>query len=648
MNSLIRKGKIGNVEIKNRIVMAPISIGLGTKDKTIGKETIAFYEKRAKGNVGLIILGAIEINDYNGAFEHNGIQATKEEHIEGFNNLVKKMHEYDTKVFAQVGHPGRQTFSTINKDNHTVAPSKIRCKVCRTETKQLSLNAIKTLQSEFVNTARVLKKSGIDGIEIHGAHGYLINQFLSPYSNKRTDKYGGSLENRCRFVKEILEKIKEEVGENYPIGIRLSVEEYLHEFNIDDEGINLAEGLEIAKYMEEIGFTYINVSSGIYETTNTIVEPSSYEQGWRINLAEEVKNEVKIPVMAASVIREPAYANKLLEENILDFVLIGRGLVADPLWGLKAIEGRTKEIVPCISCLNCLEKVYEGSHIKCSVNYEAGREYHQEELSCNGRNKEVAIIGAGPAGLEAARILSIRGYKPIIFERNKEIGGQLQYAKMPPNKEKISWLIDYYKEIVKKHEIEVKLDWQGDLKDIKKIKPYKYIFANGSDPVKPDIYGLDGVNVFSYKEVLNEKNDIKNKRICILGSGLNGLETALFLAEKENEVIVVEIEAKIGAKIYTPNKIDILKRLEKYNVRLISNVILKETWEHKITLKHKNKKTKIDYPIDYLVVSTGVAPKIIYTEAELKKDKYYVIGDAKKIGKIVDAVKDGYIIGSIL
>jgi len=623
--------------------MSPMSPGVATPDGKVTDDTIAYYEARAKGGVGLIILGALKINDENGTFEARGLSIAQDEYIPGIKRIADAIHQHGAKVFAQIGHPGRQAYSRINKGNPCVAPSAIPCSVCRQETKALSIKEIESMVQDFIHAAQRLQAAGMDGVELHASHGYLINQFLSPYSNKRTDKYGGSLENRMRFIEEIIKGIRDKCGKDFVISVRIPADEFLEEFGISEEGINLQEGVRIAKYIDNLGVDAINVTSGIFLTTNTIIEPTSYPQGWRSHLAEEVKKVVKAPVIAASVIRKPEYAEELLEKNIVDFVALGRGLLADPEWVKKVEEGREGEIRPCISCLHCLELVYAEKGSECAVNVEAARELKLPDLIQDGKERVVAIIGAGPAGMEAGSILAMRGFKPILFEREKEVGGQLQLANKPLHKEKMNWLIDYMANQLNLLGVEIRLGTVPSIEEIKKLDPYAVFVATGASEIVPKIQGVDNENVHLVSDILKSKVKIAGQEVVVIGGGMTGLETAELLAEQGNKVTIIEMLGKIGQGIYTPNRIDIINRLKKHGVKMLANHKLKSIVDTKVVLEDLIKETAIEMTADHVILSLGVKSNNQIVEGIKQSfENVKVIGDAQETGRIAHAIKAGH------
>lgn len=640
---LFSTGKIGNLELKNRVVMTAMGTGYANPDGTPSDRITKYYEERAKGGVGLIVTEVTRVNDDHGKASDGQLAVTKDEHIEPLRKFADKIHQYGTKIFLQLHHPGRQNFSAAIGGQPVTAPSAIPCGVCQQETRALTTEEVESLVQDFVNGARIAKAAGVDGVELHGAHGYLINQFLSPYTNKRTDKYGGSFKNRLNFLKEIILGIRKECGD-YPLMVRLTVEEFLSDFGINEKGIDLAEGVKIVKALEELGIDAIDVSSGIYETMNTIVEPTSYGQGWRIHLANAVKEAVNIPVVAASVIRDPQYAEELLESNTLDFIGMGRTFLADPEWAVKAQEGRPEDIRKCISCLHCFESIFAGN-LECAVNPRQGREleFDYDNLKKDGEGKTVAIIGAGPAGMESARVLALRGFKPVIFEKENEVGGQLQLANKPPQKEKITPLIDQLQTQLEKFDVEVRLNTEATVDELKKLDPYAVFVATGARSLVPPIDGATGDNVYTTTEILNGSVELTGKRIAVIGSGMTGLETAELLAERGNTVSVYEMADKIGPGAYFQNLIDVTMKLNRLGVEMFPGHKLMKITDEKIVLEKVDNGEKIESPIDVVVLSLGVrANNEIVDSIKANFSNVKVIGDVSQPRKIAQAMQEGF------
>ncbi|NLA76653.1 MAG: NADH:flavin oxidoreductase, partial [Clostridiales bacterium] len=405
--------KIGNVEIKNRIVMAPMLMGFGRFDGTVTPEMGDYYEERARGGTGLIITEITRVNDVNGAAAFAQLSMSHDYNADSFSALVERVHKHGTKIFVQLHHPGRQNLGllvgtvpmsiALDKalpfysdllykvvpagklllEKHIVskvlAPSKCENSYFSDgKNRALSVKEIKKLINQFVSAAVRVKNSGADGVELHASHGYLIQQFLSPNTNKRTDEYGGSLENRMRFLLEIIAGIRERCGADFPLIVRLTVDECYSYIGKPGKGYALNEGVEMAKRLEQAGIDAIDVSSAAYDTFNYWLEPTSFECGWRAYMAAAVKAAVKIPVLAANLIRSPEQAEKQLEDGVQDFVSLGRPTIADPHWASKVRSGNERDVKRCICCLYCIESMqnnaYTGGHGGCSVNPFVGRE----------------------------------------------------------------------------------------------------------------------------------------------------------------------------------------------------------------------------------------------------------------------------------
>ena len=336
---LFSEGSIGNVKIRNRIVMCALAMGVSDDRQCIGEDFLAYLMERARGGVGLIVLENTRVDDEHGVAAPWQASVARDEQIAPMAAAVKALHEEGVKVFAQLHHPGRETFSNLNGNVPVWSSSNRPCGVCQQETHEMTTKEAESVIQKFVAGAVRAKKAGVDGIELHGAHGYLISQFLSPYTNQRTDRFGGSFENRLQFVKEIIEGIRRECGADFTLGIRLTVDELLAPNGVQ-EYLTLEEGVKVCKELEKMGLDFINVSNGIYESFNSLSEPTTYPQGCRTQRILAVKKAVSIPVIAVNMVKEPWFAEKMLEEEMVDFVGLGRAVVADPEWPLKAAQER--------------------------------------------------------------------------------------------------------------------------------------------------------------------------------------------------------------------------------------------------------------------------------------------------------------------
>jgi len=633
--NLFSEGKIGNLTLKNRIVMPAMGTSIASSTGEASEDIISYYEERAKGGCGLIITEITRIDNETGVGTPNQLCVTDEYQIPSLQKLTRIIHKYDTKIFTQLHHPGRQAHSSLMPAGEIVAPSPIASKAIGEVPRELTKDEIKIMIKKFIKGAKISQLSGFDGVELHGAHGYLLCQFLSPETNKRTDEYGGNFENRMRMISEIIVGIKTVCGKNFPISVRIDGDEFT------EGGIKIDEAVKIATALENLGVDAINVSSGTYETSGTIIEPISFKEGWKENLSSEIKKAVKIPVIACNNIKKPEAAEKILENGSADFIALGRAQLADPQWAYKALNGGN--IRPCISCLKCIEQIMSGVRIECAVNPRAAMENYYPLPEKTGNGRTVVIIGGGPAGMQASITLAERNFRPVLFEKTERLGGSVYLGSKPPLKEKLMWFIESLEKDMEKLGVEIHLNSCPTTDEIKKLNPYSVFVATGAQSVIPNIPGTKSENVFTATEILEKNPDISGKKIVVVGSGMTGLETAEFLNEKGNEVTVIEMQPKIGPGAYMPNLIDVVLRLRKSGVNLIPCKKLISVSEKSVETEDTVSKIKEFIPADYVVLSLGVKSdnSLLKDLKENFKD-VKIIGDSEKPGRIIDAVKTAY------
>lgn len=680
---LFSEGKIGTVTLKNRVVMSPMVLGTGGLDGTPGEQMMQYYEERAKGGVGLIITEATRVDEKHGPLAPRQLAMSRDRHIEPFARMVKRVHRHGTKIFCQLHHPGRQNLSllvgtwrmseAIGRHWHgywnlffkiaqhaqavektgllppVVAPSPVPCRLQKQKTRALKTEEIKELIREFGAAAKRVQRAGADGVELHGAHGYLIQEFLSPYTNRRTDEYGGSFDNRMRFITEIIDEIRRQCGPDFPIIARISVDEFYREIGDPaDEGITLDEGIRIVKRLEECGVNAIDVSSATYETMNYWLEPTSFQTGWRSYLAKTVKENVKIPVLAANLIRSPEQAEQQLADGAQDFISLGRPLLADPDWANKAQAGHSEEIRRCICCLWCFESMLDGAVRnkpgQCAVNPRTCREVGiPKEPKKDGDGRIVAIVGAGPAGLTAAEILGKRGFHPIVLEKMPFTGGQLQLADKPPRKEKIDWCFEDLERAARRAGADIRLNTTADAAALKALQPYAVIVATGGDAVHPRIPGADQPHVCTVTEILNGSVKVSGKDVAVIGSGMTGLETADLLAEQDNQVTIVEMADEVAPGTYHQHTEEMLPRLQTLGVEILTGWKLESIGQEEITLEPAHGGAQVKRPAQQIVLSVGVRSNNgLYEEIKDQFDRVYLVGDANKIGRIAQATHSAY------
>lgn len=649
-DKLFSEGKIGNLTLKNRLVMSPMGIGLAELDGRPSEEMLAFYEARAAGGAGLIIPEITRVNDVHGVGLLRQLSVTKDRHIEPLSKLAEVVHKHGSKIFIQLHHPGRETMSQLIGGQPVVAPSAIMCKFTMQETRALENSEVKQLVQQFIDGAVRVQKAGCDGVELHAAHGYLINQFLSPYTNKRTDEYGGSFENRLRFISEIISGIHEKCGPDFPISVRLSVEEFLDKTGVTEDYIHIQDGVKISMALEKLGISVINVSCGIYETGSVCVEPSSFPQGWRRELIKAVKDHVSIPVIGNSAIRELAIAEKFLDDGVEDFIGLGRAWLADEEWGKKVLEGRENELCKCISCMRCFESLSEynavGLPAECAVNPRCARELKYGDAIRDTKGHKAVVVGGGPGGMSAAYTLAARGVKVTLFEKDSVLGGMINYAKAPPHKGNMKWLTECYSGAMNRYGVDVRLDTEATPELIDSIKPDAVVIASGGVPVVPGILGIDGSNVYGIADVLGGKSGLEKKNVVVVGAGMTGIETAEYLCAAGNTVTVVDMLDKIAPDGNGTIVADVMGRLRQYGTTFLLEHTLKEIKADSVVLEEKASGSTKTVSADAVVLSLGMRPNKVFAEALIAKGyDTHVIGDAVKVGKIAPATRGGFEVG---
>lgn len=634
---LLAPGKIGKCEVRNRVVMPPMATNLGSAFGEVTPELLAYYRRRAQGGVGLIIVENAQVDMFQGRSLVAQIAVDSDKFLPGLRALAEIIHAEGAKTFLQIQHGGRQCTPSTTDGLQPVAPSPIPCKFLGVKPRALTREEIQELVGKFAQAALRAKLAGFDGVEVHAAHGYLLNEFLSPYTNKRDDEYGGSFENRLRFVLEILSSIRELVGEDFVVGVRLSVEEFV------PGGLTLQESREIARVLEENGVDYISVSSGIYESVSTIIEPMNFEEGWRAHLARGIKEVVSCPVIAVGVIRHPEVAERILAEGSADFVAVGRGLIADPDWVKKVANGREEEINHCISCnVGCIGELFANGKVHCAVNPWAGREFFLPEAAKAPERKRVVVAGGGPGGMMAALVAAQRGHEVHLFEKEKVLGGQLRFASSAPHKDKLLWFVEYLEGALKRAGVFLHLGEEATPEVILALSPQAVIVATGGVPVVPEFSALDPSFASTAWDVLRGRIVLEGKDVAVVGGGVVGCETALFLAERGNRVTILEMLPHLAEDAEVITRIELLKALNAANVRIMTGTRCMDVEEKRVIyLCDADPKTSELHP-DYIVFALGTKPcQELFEALSGRVPELFLIGDAREPRKIYHAVYEG-------
>jgi 2,4-dienoyl-CoA reductase-like NADH-dependent reductase (Old Yellow Enzyme family)/thioredoxin reductase len=620
---------IGNLQLSNRVVMTAMGVNLSALDGGVSDDIIAFYEARAAGGVGLIISELTRVVDGAGAGEPCQLAARSHKDTPDLQRLVDVVHKYDTKIFLQLHHPGIMASPAVTGVK-SVVPSAFTDELKET-VHELSTGECEELVQAFITGAHIAQMAGADGVELHGAHGYLINDFLSPALNHRNDKYGGNFQGRVRFVIEILQGIRSTCGPHFPVSVRINAEE---EF---PGGITLDEAKKIAVELELAGASAINVSCA----SSGCIEPGTYAQGWKKYMATAIKKVVTIPIIAVCNIKEPEIGEQLLNEGVCDLIGVARGHLADPEWCNKAFRGKRDEIRLCIGCLSCFDEICKLHRVKCAVNPITGREREYAHLQKDGNGRTIAIIGGGPAGIEAALVLKERNFVPVIFEEAKRLGGSLNIADKGIDKTLITKYTDSLIRQVEHAGIEVNLQ-KATIENIRALHPYGIFVACGAAPFKPPLKGIDCSHVCTAEEVLMGK--IKpTGAVAIIGSGMTGLETGEVLASQGCELTLVEMLDSVGPGMYPSLVEDVMSRITPHNPCVLTSHRLEQITPHNIMLTRLSDNEKIEIPVDWVVLAMGVRPRMdIVEEFRTAFDNVHAIGDARKCGRILEATQDAH------
>lgn len=636
--SLLSPGSIGGLKLKNRIIMSPMVVNYAGSDGMVTDATVDYYEARARGGVGAIIVEAAVADSPTGNEGFGQLKIDHPQYILGLSRLAEAIKSYNCGAFIQLYHAGRQTTRMLTEGVQPVAPSPVICKITREMPRELQTHEIPIIVQKFVMAAIYAHMAGFDGVELHAAHGYLLNEFLSPQTNQRQDQYGGSLENRMRILLEIVRGIKASAPE-----LRLSVR-----LNIDDfteQGLKPPESVEIAKSLDRAGVDVINCSCGIYESGLNSIEPSSYDEGWRVYLAEEVKKNVDIPVIAGGMVRSPAMADNIIAEGKADFVFLGRSLLADSDWPEKARRGRLEEIRPCITCNTCISNNFKGLAVRCAVNPHTGREGKFNFMIKPSHSAgKAAVVGGGPGGMQAAAALNRQGFAVTLFEKEEQLGGLLKLAGVPPYKQRIFLLQDYMIKRIYRSNIDLQLKHEFKPADVTELNPDVVVIATGSKPCWPDIPGYPDFCT-GITEVLTDAVDIRKQQVVVVGGGSNGCEVADYLQSWGNRVTIIEQGQHLAAAMEKKNRRALMNRLEDGGV-------IKKTGSKLIKMKDSavvirgNDGMIETIKADRVVMAAGFVPvNQLYEQMLDKVGRVFLIGDALKVRGIKDAIWEGENVG---
>ena len=623
---------IGNINLKNRFIMAPMGPELGNFDES----TVAYYLERAKGGASMIMTNVLATEAIDG---HGPSSTLTEESFEGFKLLVEESHKYDCKICIQI-MPGVGLGGKAANRTKPASASAIPLYPGASITfDELTKEEILFIQDEVARTANLAKKAGADAIEIHAYGGYLTDKFMTEKWNIRTDEYGGNFENRMRFLNEIIDRIKLECGENFPLIVKFTPCHFLpSEYGYR----SMEEGIKIAKMLEEKGVHALHVDSGCHDNWYMAMPPIYQQEAVPQLLASKTIKEVtSLPIITNGRLGDISKAEFALDQNLTDILAVGRQFLADPNFVNKLKENKPNEIRYCIYCNEgCIKSVCEGTHIKCAVNPEAGFE-SVRYINKTSTPKKVLVIGAGPGGCEAAITAKNSGHEVEIWEKEDKLGGNFYNACLPSFKRDGNKVLDYFYTEIKNLNIPIKFCKEATKESVLDFKPDFVINATGANPLKPkSIIGIDKPNVSSATDVLQGKSYIGNE-IAIIGAGLVGAETAVVLAQKGKKVTLIEMANKVLPEpVFIQNAMMLNALLKHPNITVKTSTKLVSIEDKSITLDCNGNIENIN--CDNVVLAMGFKPNIdLYNEL---KDLVPIsnIGDSVSARKVLDAVHEAY------
>jgi 2,4-dienoyl-CoA reductase-like NADH-dependent reductase (Old Yellow Enzyme family)/thioredoxin reductase len=650
IDSLFLPGKIGKLEIKNRLFMPPMTTHLVANDGSVTKELLDYYEERAKGGVGLIITETThaEMEIARGSITGSNLRIDDQKYMIGLSELTDMVHMHGTRIFLQLTI-GQGSFCPpflYPRGVQPIAPSRgVNPLWPDWEARELSVGEIDRIVEAYGEAALRAKMARFDGLELHGHGMYLLAQFMSPYTNRRQDKFGDP----AALPLALIHAVRSSVGPDFPISFRWNIDEFM------EGGRTLAMSTADAKSFEQAGINAINISGGNFWVPGFATHscpPMSYPQGHLKQVAKAIRDAVNIPVLLSSKIGDPFVANEILQRGQADFIGLGRSLLADPEWPRKTAEGRLADIRPCLRDLDgCINSVVAYRKIGCTVNAMCGRE-DRYRIRPASEPMKVVVVGGGVAGMEAARVAASRGHDVTLLEASDNLGGQAKLAAMIPFKEEFIHMIRYLDTQLYKLGVKVILGRGATPESVLAEKPGAVIIATGSRHYVPPIPGVDGPNVFLARDVISETAEATGEKIVVAGGGLVGCDTALFLSvKKRKQVTMIEqfTFEEVGFEPYDMNHMDLMKMLHENGVRVMTETKVVEITDAGVRTTDRNG-INSEIAADGVVLALGaVADPGLRDALRSKVPRLYTIGDADRPGrKMINAIHQGFYVATLM
>ncbi|NJI80926.1 FAD-dependent oxidoreductase [Clostridioides difficile] len=639
--NLCKPIQIGNVIFKNRMFSAPMGGTDITADCTIGPKSTAFYELRAKGGAGAVTISECMVHPETDGSHAYHLDLKIVDSLASFTYTADAIRRHGAIPSVELSHSGQYAGTYLVDKNkkqglsqYGVSPS---TRVDGLEIKELTQELIDDIVKSYGEVAGIAKRAGFEMIMVHGGHGWLINQFLSPYFNKRTDKYGGTLENRVRFAQEVLDSVRKAVGPRFPIEFRLSGSELF------EGGYDLAEGIEISKLLES-RIDLLHVSAGTYQRGFGITHPSMFvPHGCNVYLAAEIKKHVSVPVATLGGLNDPAQMEEIIASGKADVVEMARALLADHELPKKVMSNRDEDIVKCLRCFTCMAERAATSTRRCTVNPLIGREIEGMEITPALKPKKVLVVGGGPGGLKAAITAAQRGHKVILCEKADALGGILKGEKAIPFKYEMYELGNTFSKLAKDEGVEIRLNTKVTKEYVEKENVDALIIAVGSSPLVPPIPGLDGDNVVVVNNYYLERDKVETvKEIIVLGGGLAGCETAIHLAKEGKKVHIVEMRSELAPDANIRHRPILLDEIEKQGVEVHTEFKGLKVSEEGVLCADKNG-NEILVPGTHVICALGQRANRNIVEELIDCAPYVAqIGDCVRPSTITTAVYQGY------
>lgn len=623
------------MEVKNRIGMAPMFTKYASESGEVTDKLIEYFVTRAKGGVGLIVVENACIDWSTGRGDGNPVAIHHDRFRPGLHELAKAVQRYGVKIVPEIHHAGRQTFSHNLDIDQPLAPSPVKSKVGGDMPRAITEEEIEEAIQNYADAARRAQESGFDGVEVHAAHGYLISEFLSPKTNKRSDKWGGSFENRSRFAVEVVRRIRREVGTDFPLLYRFSAEEST------PHSLSLQEGVEYARLLEKEGVDCFDVTHGDYESIKHFpMQGDPKDQ--LVYLAEAVKQVVAVPVIAVGSLGfDPHIAHKVVKEGKADLVHFGRELLADPDLPNKIRDNHLEEIRNCIRCNECTGSIDKGHFLTCAVNPRCGYEYKEQQKNA-ALSKRVVVIGAGPAGLEFSVNAAWRGHKVTLLEKNDHIGGLLKTASLPAYKKpEINGLLNYYQLMLDKHRVDLQLGAVATADRIADLHPDIVVLTIGAIPMELPFPGA-GFSEIGIEKMIDGAEGI-GTHVCIIGGSGVGLDMAMFMKEKGKDVTIIEMLDEVGGELSGHLKMHLKEKIEEKEVKVLTSHKVIEITEDGVVADFKGKIVKVQ--CDSVLGAIGfrrLDTSTMETELHKRGIETLVVGSSKGAGHCMDAIHAGY------